>query len=157
MGSLNEQFGSSGQSITCTINSLTNTSARQSTAIDNSTNLYIDALVNVTIVSAASSTSSTGYVAIYAVGTVDGGSTYGEGAGSSDAAITLTVPTNAKLIGILNVVANSTTYHSNPFSVAAAFGGVLPQKWVIIVQNESGATLASSGNSAQYQGVYGEY
>ncbi len=156
-GNLNENFGSSAQAITCTINSLANAAARASTAIDNTSNAFIDALVNFTIVSAASATSATGHVDFYAVATVDGGSTYGEGATGSDAAITLTAPTNATPIGSLNVVANATTYHSNPFSIAAAFGGVLPAKWVVIVVNNSGATLASSGCSAQYQGVFGQY
>ena len=58
-----------------------------------------------------------------------------------------------KLIGVINVVANSTTYYGGPFSVAAAFGGQLPDHWGIVVQNESGATLDGSVGSAYYQGV----
>lgn len=93
-------------------------------------------------------------MAVYAYGTADGGSNYSEGATGSDAGITLTSPPNVKLIGIINVVANSTTYKSGPFSVAQAFGGVLPEKWGIIVENKTAATLDASVGSAIYQGVY---
>lgn len=147
------QYGSSGQSITCTINSLASAAARASTAVDNSTNLFEDALVEVTIVTGSTGTAATGYVAVYATGSVDGGTTYSDGASGTDGAVTMVVPPNSKLIGIVNCVANSVTYKSNAMSVAAAFGGTLPQKWVIIVSNQTGHALAASGCSAQYQGV----
>jgi hypothetical protein len=150
---IKSKYGSPA-TITCTLASLTTTSARSCLAVDNTSNLYLDVLVQVQIKSGAASTSTTGYVNIYAYGTADGGTTYAEGAGT-DAAITLTVPPNVKLIGRLNVVANAVTYKSEPFSVAAAFGGVLPQKWGIIVENQSGGTLDSTEGShlKLYQGV----
>jgi hypothetical protein len=85
---------------------------------------------------------------------VDGGTTYSDSVGASDAGATLTSPPNLRLIGFINVVANSITYNAGPFSVAAAFGGVLPDHWSIVVQNQSGATLDASVGSAWYQGVY---
>lgn len=158
MADIKEKFGTSGQAITLTIASLANGSARASTAVDNSTNLYLDALVSLKVKSASSSTSSSGSVTLYAYGTADGGTTYTESATGTDAAITLTSPTNARLLGVVNVVANSTTYNAGPFAVAAAFGGNLPEKWGVIILNSSGATLDStSGNHAiVYQGVYAQ-
>lgn len=155
MADIKEKFGSANQTITITIASLANNAARASTAVDNGTNLFLDALVFLKIRSASASTSSTGSVVVYAYGTADAGTTYTESASGTDAAITLTSPTNARLIGVINVVANSTTYNSGPFSVAAAFGGTLPEKWGIIIQNLSGATLDSTGSNhaAFYQGV----
>lgn len=152
---IKEKFGANGQTITITVASLANNSARQCTVIDNSTNVFLDALVQLKLKTAAASTSATGYVNVYAFGTVDGGTTYTENAGATDAAITLTSPPNAVLIGRINCVANATTYYSSPMSVAAAFGGVLPEKWGIIVENKTGATLdATAGNHAvKYQGV----
>jgi hypothetical protein len=50
-------------------------------------------------------------------------------------------------------VDNSTTYTGGTFSVAAAFGGILPQKWGIIVLNSSGGTFDASTASVEYQGV----
>ena len=154
MASIKEAFGTNGQNITCTVTSLANNGQRQSTVVDNSSNLYLDALVFVKVKSAGSSTSSTGYVNVYAYGTVDGGTSYTDGATGSDGSITLTVPPNMRLIGVISVVANSTTYYGGPFSVAAAFGGILPEKWGIVVENKSAATLDASVGACIYQGVY---
>lgn len=148
------QYGTSNQSITCTVTSLANNGARASTAVDNTSNLFLEALVFVKVKSAGSSTSSTGTVNVYAYGTADGGTTYTDGATGTDAGITLTSPPNARLIGIINVVANSTTYNAGPFPVSLAFGGTLPDHWGIVVENKTGATLDASVGSSWYQGAY---
>ena len=157
MSNLNEQFGPNNQAITCTITSLTNTSSRQSTAVDNTSNLFFDALVSVKVKTNASGTSAGGFVLVYAYATVDGGTTYTDGATGSDGSFTPTSPTNLKLIGSINCVANSATYIGGPFSVADAFGGILPAKWGIVIQNQTGATLDASVGAAIYQGAYGQY
>ncbi len=153
MSDIKAKFGTSGQSITCTITSLANNGQRESTVVDNSSNLFLDALVMVKVKSASASTSATGYVNVYAYATVDGGTTYSDTCTGSNAGVTLTSPPNLKLIGTIAVVANSTTYNGGPMSVAAAFGGVLPEKWGIVIENKTGATLDASVGSAQYQGV----
>lgn len=162
MSVFKSNYDTSGVAITISLApggvGLASGSARASTAIDNTTNLYLDALVQVVIKAGAASTSATGFVNIYAYGTADGGTDYAEGATGSDAAITLTVPTNLRLIGTLNVVANATSYTSEPFSVAAAFGGVLPQKWGIVIENQSGGALdtTEANHKKFYQGVWGQ-
>lgn len=158
-GNILEKFGTSNQTITCTLASLTNTSVRQATVVDNSSNVFNEALVHVKVKSGGSGTATTGYVNVYAYGTADGGTTYTEGASGSDGSITLTSPTNARWIGSINVVANATTYNGGPFPVSPAFGGTLPEKWGIIIENQSGGTLDSTeGNHGKwYQGVYGQY
>jgi hypothetical protein len=157
-GNIELKYGTSGQTITCTLASLGNGSARGAAAVDNSTNVFEDAMVQLTLKSGASGTTATGIVNIYATGTSDGGTTYGEGAGS-DAAVTLTAPPNAKLIGTINVVANATIYKSTLFSVAAAFGGFLPQKWALIIENKTGGSLDATAGSftLQYIGVLHQY
>ena len=149
------KYGTNGQAITCTVASLGNTSARVATAIDNTSNLFLDALVFLKLKTGASGVASTGQINVYAIGMVDGGTTYTENAGSTDAAVTLTSPPNARLIGVINAVANATTYYGGPFSVAQAFGGNLPDHWSIIVENQTGAALDSTpGNHfIKYQGV----
>lgn len=154
MSDFKTKYGSNNQAITCTITALANNGQRQSTAVDNGSNLFLDALVHVKVKTGSSSTSSTGYVNIYAYGTVDGGTTYSDGASGSDGSITLTSPPNMRLIGVMNCVADSATYQSGPLSIAQAFGGVLPEKWGIVVENKTGATLDASVGSAYYQGVY---
>jgi hypothetical protein len=150
------KYGTSGQPITITLTSLGNSTSFvgvQSTAVDNTANLFLDALVSVQVKTNSSSTSVTGYVLIYAYGTADGGSTWTDTATGTAGAITLTNPPNMKLIGTLNANVNSVTYNSGPLSVASAFGGVLPQKWGIAVINVSGNTLDGTVGAAVYQGV----
>lgn len=146
---------SNAATITITAASLGNGSARASTALDNSTNLYIDAQVGGKIKTSGASTETTGSCTIYAYASVDGGTTYTEAATGTDAAITLTAPTNAIPIGVVNTVANATTYNFGPFSVAKAFGGVLPRNWGIILVNNAGSALDATGGSFdfQYRGV----
>jgi len=150
-------FGSSNVSITCTITSLANNGQRGSAYVDNSSNLYLDALVMVKAKTASSSTSSTGTINVYAYGSVDGATTFSDGVGGTDAGVTLTAPPNTFLIGVINCVANSTTYYGGPFSVAQAFGGDLPQYWGVIIENKTGATLDGSVGSVYFQAVQTQY
>ena len=141
---------------TCTLASLANSTAgvgRQSTVIDNSTNLFTNALVMVKVKTGASGVSATGFISVYAFGTVDGGTTYTDGAGASDAGITVSA---MRLIGTFPAVANATTYTSQLMSVESAFSGVLPAKWGIVVVNSSGSALdGTEGNHAKlYQELY---
>jgi hypothetical protein len=155
MASVKRAYGTNGQSITCTLTSLTTGSARASTVVDNTTNLYLDALVQVQT-KTGTGPAVPNIINVYAYATVDNGTTYSDGATGSDAGITLTAPPNAVLIGSINVPAASTSYKSGPMSVAAAFGGILPAKWGVIIENQSGTTLSATGGDhvVQYQGVY---
>lgn len=149
------KYGTGGQTLTLTLAGLTNNSVRASTAVDNSTTKYQDALVSLKIKTGASGVSSTGIVEVYAFASVNGGTTYTDGATGTDAAVTLTNPTNMQLIGIINCVASATTYYGGPFSVADAFGKRLPEYWGIATKNVTAATLdATAGNHAAiWQGV----
>jgi hypothetical protein len=154
MADIKIKYGTTNQAITCTLNSLANASARASTVVDNTTNLFLDALVEVTLVGAAASVSAAGYAVVWAYATADG-TTYSEGATGTDAAITLTVPPNAVRLDTISVVANNGTY-KKVFSIARAFGGSMPAKWGVIVENQSGAAFAAAGNSVVYQGILGQ-
>lgn len=160
MASIKRAFGTSGQSFTQTLASLADsaTAGRESTVIDNATNLYLDALVSGKIKTQNSgSISAPSCVYVWAYATADGGTTYSDTATGSDAAITLTAaPNNVRLVGVINVAAINTTYKGGPWSVAAAFGGVLPEKWGIVVQNDCGTALSATEGDHDfwYQGVY---
>ena len=153
MSTIKQLYGTSNQSITCTLTSLANNGQQGSAAIDNTTNLFLDALVFVKIKTNAASTSASGIVNVYAYGTADGGTTYTDSVTGTNASQTLTSPPNVRLIGVINAVANSVTYNGGPFSVAAAFGGLLPDHWGIVVENQSGNTLDAAVGSSWYQGV----
>lgn len=144
---------SSKANITITVASVTNNSVNQSDYIDNSTNLYLDCLVQGFIKAGASSTSATGVVNLYAYGSVDGGTTYTDGATGTAGSHTLNK--NAALLGVITLDANAETAKFGPFSVANALGYV-PPRWGIIMENKSGGTLDTTGGNHEihYIGVH---
>src|SRR5208283_4882421 len=155
-GNILGNYGSSSGTITCSLTSLNNGNQRQSTYIDNTSNLFTDAFVQATIKTGSSGVSATGYIQLYLYGTVDGGSHYSYAATGSDASYT--IPTNAALrpLGRIGVGANATIY-TEIFSVAAAFGGSIPARWGVIVDNETGASFDGTTAILYYQGIYGSY
>lgn len=157
---LKQKLGATNQALTITLASLASsaTAGRESTVVDNTTNLFLDALVTVKVKTSASALANDKACYVYAYGTVDDGTTYSDTATGSDAAITMTDPPNMRLIGVVNCPAVSTTYKSGPFSVAGAFGGILPAKWGIVLRQFTGQALDATGGShaVVYQGIYGQ-
>lgn len=68
---------------------------------------------------------------------------------------TLTDEPNLTYVGTVPLATNATLQRGT-FSLAAAFGGVLPQAAKIIVRNDSGAALAASGNDVYTSEVTGD-
>lgn len=153
----NVKFAYGGDtSITCTLASLAQAAARESTALDNSSNLYVDALVRLHVALQSGSPASNKVVDVYVYGSEDG-SNYTDNATGSDAAITLRSPTNLHWVGAIQTPdSGALTYKSHPLSIAWAFGWVLPTKWGIVVSNMTNITFnATEGNHAKaYNGVY---
>jgi hypothetical protein len=159
MADIKSKYGTSGQSLTITINGLANDAKRESTAVDNSTSCFLDALVQVRIAT-NTATASTGdkSVYVYAYGSADGGTSCSGNASGTDAAFG-TDPqqlNNCRLIGMVYAPTQNTIYESDLMSIASAFGGALPSRWGIIVHNKTGQTLKSSDCSALYQGIYAQ-
>lgn len=121
---------------------------RQSTAVDNSSNLNIDHLVGGKLVTTATTTTNT-QIQIWAFGSYDGTS-FTAGAGASDAGFTPDAGAKnlMKLLGIIpNITTTAVTYVFGPYSVAQAFGGVLPIKWGIYIVQNTGQNLAAGGET----------
>lgn len=144
-------------SITCTLNSLANstTAGRGSAAVINSTNLYDDAMLSIAVTTGSSGLAAPNCCYVYIYGGTADSNYLGSGAEAegTDIAVTLDVPTN--LIGpfVLNAPATSTLYRLVIGSIAALFGGVMPCGWGFVLQNQTGAALAASGNAAVYTGI----
>jgi len=155
MATIETLYGTSNQTITVTLTSLASAASRGSAAIDNSTTLFLDALIIVRSKTAAGTIGGDKCLYVYAYGTVDGGTTYGGSATGTDATITLASPPNVRLVGIVNMPVAATQYDAGPFSVAAAFGGNLPQKWGIIITNATGLALSATGTDhvVRFQGI----
>jgi hypothetical protein len=150
--------------LTCTLNSLSNGSARQSNVLDNSstsagTPLALDILLGGQFATASGSLGTNPGLTIYAAGIsftnstptdVYGGSYDGttDVLGGGDAAFTM--PSNVgnfRLAAFVPINDAAQAEVMEPVSLAAVFGGTLPPKMVIVVVNNTGLALGSSGNA----------
>jgi hypothetical protein len=152
MSTLKALYGSVNQAITITLTSLANQAYRQSASVDNSSNLFLDALVTVKVKGNSSGVSGTGYVTVFAYGSTDGSSFDGSASGTDAAYTPPSTPPNLAYLGTVNITGNSVV-DQRTFSIAQGFGGTLPQAWGIIVYNSTGAALDASVGSAWYQGI----
>lgn len=149
--------GAAGTAISITLTSLGDGNWRQSAVVDNTSNLYMDAMVGGSIQVGTSPTAG-GTIDIYAYGQYDATGEYTAGASGSDAAYTADgEETSLKLVDVIQVDGTSDQdYEWGPASVAAAFGLLsLPQRWGLIIENNTGATLNATGtnNEVKYTGV----
>ena len=74
----------------------------------------------------------------------------------ADAAITLNNPTQLKLLGAIYSRPRQHAYKGGPWSLAALYGGRMPEKWGLVVVNDTGIALSSTpaDHVFEYQGVY---
>jgi hypothetical protein len=156
MASIKQAFGGI-QPISITLASLASAASagRESVAIDNSANLYLDALVQVKVTLIAGTIGGDQAVYVYVAGSSDG-TIWPDAVTGLDAIITINNPTQLRLGTVIYTPTQSLAYISSPFSVASLFGGVMPMKWSIVVRNFSGIALSGTeGNmTKQYNGVY---
>lgn len=158
MSDIKTAYGSNGQAFTITLASLTSsaTAGRESTAIDNTGDKFLDVLVFLKIKTGSGAAANDQAVIVYVYGTVDNGSTWPDAVTGSDAAITFNSPTQLSELGRVYAPTATTTFKGGPWSVARLFGGVMPAKWGIAVRNYQGQTLSATGgdHAALYQGIY---
>jgi hypothetical protein len=143
--------------VTISVAALLTATARESNAVDNTTNKYLDALVYVALKLQTGTPSSDKATFVYAYGSEDG-TNYTDNATGSDAAITLRDPTNLRHIGTISMPdVGALTYKSHPMSIAAAFGGIMPRKWGIVIQNRSGVSYSTveGDHTKTYTGISG--
>lgn len=158
---------SSTTSVTITsLNSLATNSAgvytkvATSAAIANSDN-DIDHLLSGSIVVGASGLTANRTIAVYVVGALAESSGLPSWPDTLDGNDDVDDFTSANVMAatamaVASIVIDATgsrTYSFGPVSVAQAFGGYLPQHYIVCVAHDTGAALASSGHSIQYQRV----
>lgn len=146
--------------LTITLNSLgesaTRAAGRESTAVVNTSNLFLDCLLGGVITTAASVTSGE-IIEVWVYGQYEDTPAYPGGVTGSDAALTPATPKGTYLKLAASITLDSTSskaYYFGPISVAALFGGTLPPRWGVWVTQSTDQNLHTSGNAIYYQPVY---
>lgn len=155
MADIKQAFGSS-TTITITLASLAANAYRSSLAVDNGTDKFLDALVQVKVKKASGSPAGSKVIDIYAYGSEDG-TKYTDVVTGVDAVITPTFRNNLKLLVSIKATTANQEYISDPLSIASAFGGVMPRKWGIIVENNDDSVAFSStggDHEVKYTGIF---
>jgi len=139
--------------LTITLASLATSSSllvgRESTAVSNVSNLYVDALVSGQITTGTTPTAGT--IEVWAYGLIKHATstaTYPSPVTGTDAAITFVAETKLRhlITSISTNTTSNTAYTVPPTSIASLFG-VLPIKWGVVVIHSTGVNLnATAGN-----------
>jgi hypothetical protein len=155
---------SSNTAITFDVSSLSASSTfivgRESTQVDNTSNKYIDALVDIKGITAGASSNTVGQeMRLYCWGSdVSLATTPIEAFDGTDAAVTTTatVLQSLRLAGAVSAVVTTANlvYYFQPFSVASLFGGIMPKFWgLYFTTSMTGGTAASMTGKFQYTGI----
>jgi len=136
------------------------TAGWKSAYVDNSGNKYLDALVTVELAAVNTAPANSKAIFLYAFGLIDGTTAYtSTGDGTPDGSEgTLTFPdvtANAipmPRIGVIPYPTQNKAINAGPFSVAQAFGGILPVRWGIAAINHSG--MVASVSAIRWIGVH---
>lgn len=157
---------SANTAITFDISSLgtsaTFVAGRESTEIDNTSNQYVDCLVNVDGITGHASTAPTigQEIRLYCWGADTSLATTPidvlDGADSAETLGHVSVLNSLRLAGItsVSVATAGLLYYIQPFSVAALFGGVMPKFWgLFLSHNHTGALAAAQSALFSYNGI----
>ncbi len=132
---------------------------RASTALDNIVIDAIDVLVSGKFRTNVTAPTTNKQIEVWAYSSWDGGSVnYTGGATGTDAALTINAR-NKPLLRLITIIGTDATasadYPWGPFSVAAAFGGVMPPRFGFFVTHNTGQALnvTASTNLMYYQSV----
>lgn len=168
MSNILQAFGAVSSLTITNLNSLASstTAGWNSAAIDNTSNLYLDYEVQIKLAAVNTAPGGNKQFLIYAAALLDDtgsdyattGATTGGAPSGSEGTLTFpdytANPVNIPLIGQVPYVAQNVAIVSPPFSVAAAYGGHVPPKFVIALINHSGMTIAAASNFVKVRGVY---
>lgn len=157
---------SSNTAITFDISSLGTSSTfvagRESTEVDNTTNKFMDCLVNVDGITGHASTAPTvgQQIVLYCWGADTSLATTAidvlDGTDSAETLGHVSVLNSLRFAGAaaVTVATAGLVYYIQPFSVAALFGGVMPKYWgLFLAHNHTGALAASQSGLFSYNGI----
>lgn len=135
---------------------------RESTQIDNTSNNYVDAIVNVDGITGHATTAPTvgQVIALYVWGADTSLATTAidvlDGTDSAETLSHVSVLNSLRFAAApaVTVATAALVYYIQPFSVAALFGGIMPKFWgLYVAHNHTGALGASNNSLFSYNGV----
>jgi hypothetical protein len=160
------QTYSANTAITFDVSSLGTSSTfvagRESTQIDNTTNQYIDCIVNCDGITGHASTAPTigQYIGLWVWGADTSLATTAidtlDGTDSAETLSHVSVLNSLRFAAgpAVTVATAALVYHIQPFSVAQLFGGVMPKFWgLYLAHNHAGALAASQSGIWSYNGI----
>lgn len=157
MNDYRTKYGPGKRPINIALNGLADDAYQQSDAINNLEDGFIDDLVQVFVKVTAGAPAGDKDCLVFAYGSAQGGAPHSGGAtgkNSSFGGQPGQLIDNCQLLGKVTLDAANELFASDVFSIAAAFGGAVPEDWGIIVMNQSGRALADDSCIAFYQGVF---
>lgn len=165
MATLKQGYNGSNTTLTIspasTATSATFVAGRQGVEQDNTSNLYIDAIVRGFITVGTTPTINTFiYIYVWAANTA-ASSTNIDTINGTDATITFTSAgvrdSFIKLAAfcVVDATTSNIKYPFGPFSVASLFGGQMPKFWGVVVAHNTGVNLNATGGNHEinYVGV----
>ena len=148
MATITSVVGARTALTTSLLNSLASGAYVSAGAISHAANDPLDVLVEVRVT--PDTVAGAKQVMVFAKGSLDGTNfTSGPESGT-----VVTGEPNLVFLGSVPCGTNATE-QAGIFSLAAAFGGSLPQATRIVIKNDTGAALASSGHAVYYSEVSG--
>ncbi len=147
MATVKQEVGPRTWLTTTALNSLASATFVSAGTITHNTNQPIDVMVEVT--ATPGTVSGNKQLLVYARAYLDSNNIPTTGPVSGT---TTTDEPNLYFVGALPLNTSSTT-QTRIFSLAAAYGGVLPYASEIVLRNDSGAALNASGGSVYYSEI----
>lgn len=165
MADFKTQYGTAWVDLTITLASLatsaTKVAGAESTAVDNSSNLFLDALLGGKITTGTSPTDAK-TIEVWVYGENLDDDTYNDvldGTASAETITSVNIKNSALKLAAVMATNNTSdrTFFFGPISVARLFGGVMPRKWGVFVTHDTGVNLNATGSNHQiaYRGIYG--
>ena len=133
------------------------TAGWQGAVVDNTANLYLDALLMTVFDFANTAPANSKGCYLFAYAGLESG-TYTNPCSGSEGTLTLldvtTTPQAIKSLGFVPYTTQDEVAEGAAMSIATVFGGWLPPYWGPAIMNHSGAALAASGNTVKYRGIF---
>lgn len=155
MASLNKLVYGTPAAATITLASLASSSTwlagRESTAVDNTANLFLDYILDGKVTVGTTPTAGT-EIRVYVVA-IQGDGNYPDVFDGTDSAETVTAAgvgsgfLKLAAVAYVDATTSDRTYPFHCGSVAALFGGVCPRKFVVFVTHNTGVNLNSTGGN----------